>query len=354
MTLKTVTVNAEDLIREVKWMSRLKDTTSPAGSTMQVRILLGALQLRRTDLDQYRESLITGSGADQSCIEVDTELLMDVIKLHRRDRALVGIDDDRLVIQVGGQIIRVKGLTPGKFPEWPVFERDKERMAAVGARKLARVMTSLASDDLLPVLSNVSFDSGAMYTTDRFRMTRVVYDTDGFTALVPATALRAFSSGDGMAIIATGIGSVANQTDIPMVRVSSGGRSVVVRIPDGSFPNVERLIPESPTTRVMMHRDALIAAASGQRTVLKLDGTNLTATGSDQKGDIEIEKSVKVTPLGESSAFTATLMTKYLTDCLKAMNSGTVLFEATEPDKPLAFSDVDQATMHLVMPIRPS
>ena len=47
-------------------------------------------------------------------------------------------------------------------------------------------------------------------------------------------------------------------------------------------------------------------------------------------------------------------MTKYLTDCLKAMNSGTVLFEATEPDKPLAFSDVDQGTMHLVMPIRPS
>ena len=352
--MKTVTVNAEDLIREVKWMSRLKDTTAPASSVMQVRILLGALQLRRTDLDQYRESLIVGRGADQSCIEVDTGLVMDVIKLHKLDRALVGIDEDRLVIQVGGQVIRVKGVTPGKFPEWPVFERDKERSAAVGSRKLTRVMTSLSTDENLPVLGNVAFDNGAMYTTDRFRMTRILYDTGGFTVLVPATALRAFSSGDGMAIIATGTGSVAKQTDIPMVRVSSGGRSVFVRIPDGEFPNVERLIPESPTTRVMLHRDALLAAASGHRTVLKMDGGVLTAVGSDEKGDIEIEKSIKGTPIGESASFTATLMTKYLTDCLKAMNSGTVLFEATEPDKPLAFSDVDQSTLHLVMPIRPS
>ena len=350
--MKTVTVNAEDLIREMKWMSKLKDTAAPGGNIMQVRILLGALQLRRTDLDQYRESLITGNGADQSCIEVDTELVMDVMKLHKRDRAIVSIDEDRLVIQVGGQIIRVKGSEPGKFPEWPVFTRDKERMAAVGARKLTRVMTSIASDDTLPVLANVAFDGGAMYTTDRFRMTRVLYDTDGFTALIPASALRAFSSGDGMAIITTGTGSVAKQTDIPMVRVASGGRSVVVRIPDGDFPNVERLIPESPTTRVMLHRDVLLSAASGHRTVLKLDGTTLTAIGSDQKGEVEIEKSVQVTPIGESAPFTTSLMTKYLTDCLKAMNSGTVLFEATEPDKPLVFSDVDQATLHLVMPIR--
>lgn len=353
--MKTVTVNAEDLIREVKWMSRLKDAASPASSTMQVRILLGALQLRRTDLDQYRESLITGRGADQSCIEVDTGLVMEVMKLHgKRDVASVSIDEDRLVIQVGGQIIRVKGLGPSEFPEWPVFTRDKERMSAVSAKKLTHAMTSLASDDTLPILTNVSFDNGAMYTTDRFRMTRVIYDTGGFTALVPSVALRAFSSGSGMAIVTTGTGAVGNQTDIPMVRVSSGGRSVVVRIPDGDFPNVERLIPESPAVKVMLHRDALLAAASGDRTVLKLDGTTLTAIGSDQKGDVEIEKSVQVTPIGESGPFTATLMTKYLTDCLKAMNSGTVLFEATEPDKPLAFSDVDQATMHLVMPIRPS
>ena len=353
-SMKTVTVNAEDLVREVKWMTRLKPSAAPASNIMQVRILLGALQLRRTDLDQYRESLIKGSGADQSCIEVDTELVMEVMKLHKQGRALVGIDEDRLVIQVSGQIIRVKGVTSQKFPEWPVFERDKERSATVGARKLSRVMTSLSKDDLLPILGNVSFDSGAMYTTDRFRMTRVVYDTDGFTALVPSVALRAFSSGDGIAIVATGNGAVAEQTDIPMVRVSSGGRSVVVRIPDGDFPNVERLIPESPTTKVMLQRQSLLSAASGQRTVIKVEGAKMTVIGSNQDGDVEIEKSITITPFAESEPFTVSLLTRYLTDCLGAMNSGMVLFEATEPDKPLVFSDVDQGTMHLVMPVRPS
>lgn len=352
--MKTVTVNADDLVREVKWMTRLKPCSAPGSNIMQVRILLGALQLRRTDLDQYRESLIKGNGADQSCIEVDTELVMDVMKLHRQGQALVGIDDDRLVIQVSGQVIRIKGVTSQKFPEWPVFERDKERAATVGARKLARAMTSVGQDDILPILANVSFASGAMYTTDRFRMTRVVYDTDGFTALVPSVALKAFSSGDGMAIITTGNGSVAGQTDIPMVRASSGGRSVVVRIPDGDFPNVERLIPESPTTKVMFHRELLLSAASGHRTVIKVDGTTMTVSGSNQDGDVEIEKSITITPIAESEPFTVSLLTRYLTECLKAMNSGLVLFEATEPDKPLAFSDVDQATMHLVMPIRPS
>lgn len=353
-SMKTVTVNAEDLVREVKWMTRLKPSAAPASNIMQVRILLGALQLRRTDLDQYRESLIKGTGADQSCIEVDTELVMDVMKLHKQGRALVGIDEDRLVIQVSGQIIRIKGVTSQEFPEWPVFERDKERSAAVGARKLFRAMTSVSKDEVLPILGNVSFESGAMYTTDRFRMTRVIYDTDGFTALVPSVALRAFSIGDGLAIITTGNGAVAGKTDIPMVRVSSGRRSVVVRIPDGDFPNVERLIPESPTTKVTFHRDTLLAASSGQRTTIKVDGTTMTVTGSNQDGDVEIEKSITVTPIAESGPFTVSLLTQYLVDCLKAMNSGLVLFEATEPDKPLAFSDVDQATMHLVMPVRPS
>lgn len=350
--MKTVTVNAEDLVREVKWMTRFRPSAAPSSNIMQVRILLGALQLRRTDLDQYRESLITGRGADQSCIEVDTELVMEVMKLHKQGQALVGIDEDRLVIQVSGQVIRVKGVASQKFPEWPVFERDKERAANVGARKLTRAMTSVSKDEVLPILGNVSFDNGAMYTTDRFRMTRVIYDTSGFTSLVPSAALQAFSSGEGMAIITTGKGSVAGQTDIPMVRVSSGGRSVVVRIPDGDFPNVERLIPESPTTKVMLHRDSLLAAASGHRTVIKVDGTTMTVVGSNEGGDVEIEKSIKITPIAESEPFTVSLLTRYLTECLRAMNSGLVLFEATEPDRPLAFSDVDQSTMHLVMPIR--
>lgn len=350
--MKTVTVNAADLVREVKWMSRLKPSAAPGSNVMQVRILLGALQLRRTDLDQYRESLLIGSGADQSCIEVDTELVMDVMKLHKQGQALVGIDEDRLVIQVSGQIIRVKGVTSQKFPEWPVFDRDKERAATVSARKLARVMTSISKDGMLPVLENVSFDNGAMYATDRFRMTRVIYDTEGFSALVPSIALQAFSSGDGMAIITTGNGSVAGQTDIPMVRVASGGRSVLVRIPDGDFPNVERLIPESPTTKVMLRRDDLLSAATGHRVSIALEGTTMKVAGSNQDGDVEIEKSITVTPIAESKSFEVSLLTKYLTECLKAMNSGLVLFEATEPDKPLAFSDADQATMHLVMPIR--
>lgn len=350
--MKTVTVNADDLVREVKWMSRLNPGAAPTGVIMQVRILLGALQLRRTDLDQYRESLITGTGADQSCIEIDTELIMDVMKLHKQGQAVVSIDEDRLVIQVSGQIIRVKGVPSQEFPEWPVFERDKERSAAVGAKKLSRVMTSAGKDDLLPILGNVAFDNGAMYATDRFRMTRVVYDTTGFTALVPAAVLRSFSSGDGMAIVATGNGSVAGQTDIPMVRVSSGGRSIVVRIPDGDFPNVERLIPESPATKVMLSRDRLLEAANGQRVTINVNGATMTVVGSNEDGDVEIEKSIKIIPIAESGPFTTTLLTRYLTDCLKAMNSGSVLFEATEPDKPLAFSDVDQATMHLVMPIR--
>lgn len=350
--MKTVTVNADDLVREVKWISRLRPNAAPASNIMQVRILLGALQLRRTDLDQYRESLIVGSGADQSCIEVDTELIKEVVKLHKLGAATVSIDEDRLVIQVSGQIIRVKGVTSQPFPEWPVFERDKERAAAIGARKLTRAMTSVGRDGMVPVLENVSFDNGATYTTDRFRMTRVIYDTAGFTGLVPAAALQAFSSGDGMAIITTGNGAVAGKTDIPMVRVSSGGRSVLVRIPDGDFPNVERLIPDSPTTKVMLHRDNLLSAATGDRTVIKVEGNTMTVTGSNKDGDVEIEKSIPITPIAESKPFTTTLLTKYLTECLAAMNSGLVLFEATEPDKPLAFSDADQATMHLVMPIR--
>lgn len=348
--MKTVTVDAADLATEIKWMTKLGSSTPPAG-VVQVRILLGALQLRRTDLEQYRESLIPGQGADQSCIEVDTVRFSDLMK-GERGPATVGIDGDHLSIQLPNRILRINSVE-ADFPEWPVFERGKERAAVLGAKQLSRALTSVTTDDTLPALTNAYFEKGVIYTTDRYRMTRVIYDTDGLTALVPAQALRSFTSGNRVVTVKTGLGSQFGTTDIPMVQMSSGGRTVTVRIPDHSFPQVEHLIPVSPDIKVMFRRSQLIAAASGEYVTLIVDGNSMRVVSSSSDKVVEIEEKIEVTPLVESAdPFTITLRTKYLHDCLRTMASGLALLEATGPLKPLMFSDISGTTNHLIMPYR--
>ena len=347
-----LTIDVAILAAEAAWLARLKPGPgfNTVTSAVQVSTLVGGLQLRRTDFDQHRETVIPAAGGGQATVIVEANKLASLLK-GAVGNAVIDIDDSGLSIGEATRTVRLKSLG-GELPAWPSFTPTGEG-AVVGAKQLARVLTSIGTDDTLPMLTVVAFDGGSMVTTDRFRMTRVHYAAAGFTTLVPGAVAHAFASGNEVVTVEPGTGSA----DEALVRLSCGGRSVIVGVPDVSFPNWRHLIPADPPISVMVRRDDLRDAAGGVNVVITVSDTAIVVCSTDADGDVEVEQVVPMLGpimVGDDAVlpFTVKLRTKYLAECLRSITCGAVRFQATAADKPVMVTDVGGAELHLIMPIR--
>lgn len=346
---RTLKIDATVLAHEAAWMAKLRTggAFNQVTEAVQVAAVLGALQLRRTDFEQCRETVIPAEGVGQDVVTVNAAKLAALLK-GAIGTALVDVSDSGLSIEHAGRTVRIKA-TDDEFPAWPSFTPTDEA-ALLGAQQIARVLTSVGTDDTLPALTAVAFEGGAMVTTDRYRLTRITYADSGFTTLVPGMALRAFASGNELVRVEPG---KHENTDQALVRLSSGGRSIVIPTPDCTFPQWRSLIPTNPPLSLMLRRNDLIAAAGGENVVITVENKRMVVCSVDKDGDVEIEQSVSMTMLeGTDSPFTVKLRTKYLTECLRGITCSAVRFRATAPTKPVMLTDVGGSDLHLIMPIK--
>jgi DNA polymerase-3 subunit beta len=348
-----LTVSAEELAAEAAWMARLKPGNgfNTVTQSVEVTTLLGAIRLRRTDFDQFRETVISAEGAGQDVITVDATKLAALLK-KAFGSAEISIDGSHLQITLANRVVRLRSTKHDVFPDWPRF-KPTEEPSMVSGRQLARLLTSIGTDVDLPMLTVVSVEGGEMVATDRYRMTRIVYDESGFNALVPGAVLQPFAgSTDAITLVP---GKDAG-TDQPLVLASSGGRSVVAPIPDVQFPKWRQLIPETWDANVLLRRDDLIAAAQqGDNVVLTMkDNDMMQVTATDDNEDAEITQVLAVTTMeAPRSPLSVKLKSKYLIEGLRALGSGAVRLKANDPVKPIALEDVGSTDLHLIMPIKP-
>lgn len=347
-----LTVNAQALADEVAWMARLKPGSgfNTLTNTIQVTTLLGAIQLRRTDFDQFRESVVPATGGGQASITVDANKLRDQLR-RATGAAIITIDDGWLSIGMKDETIRL-GDRKAEYPGWPQFAATADP-AIVGAGQLTRALTSVGHDDTLPVLTAVAFDGGAMVSTDRFRLSRVVYDKKGFNAMVPGGALAAFASGN--TVVTVEPGTLADGKT-PMVRVHGGGREIITHPVDAQFPKWRALIPDETAVNVMVRREELLAAVQSEKVTLTIDADASMRVVSSDGEDLEIIREVAVTVLGGEAElpFTVQFNAKLMTECLRNVTGGMIQLGANTAAKPVLLRDVgeDDADLHLLMPIR--
>lgn len=349
---RSLKVAADTLADELGWMAKLRAGSgfNPVTGCVQITAVVGALQLRRTDFEQFRETVIPVEGAGQSAVTVDTAKLAALLK-GASGPATVDVGDTGLSVGLAGRTVRLRATGNDEFPPWPGFE-PTATPAVLGAPQLARALASVGLDEALPALTGVAFDGGAMVTTDRFRLTRIVYAKSGFTALVPGTAVRAFASGTDVVTVEPG---KRRDTGEPLVRLSSGGRSVVAPMLDCEFPKWRPLIPDEDalSLSVLLRRDDLLAAAQGEQVTLTVDDDDtmlVCATSSD--GDVEVTEQIAVSVIRADGPFTVKVSTRLLTGCLRAVGCGAVRLQASAPDKPVMLTDAGESDTHLIMPTR--
>lgn len=349
---RSLTVSTEMLAAEATWIGRLKPPAgafNSAPSAVEVTTLLGAVQLRRTDFEQYREAVIPAEGAGQATITVNAAKLAAQLR-KATGPAVVEITDGWLEIVMPSHTVRLRDIK-AELPDWPQFKGAGEP-AVVGARQLARVLTSVETSVDLPMLTVVSFDKGQMIATDRYRLTRIVYGKSGFNALVSGAVLQAFADDDNVVTIE--LGSLVDSPKTSMVQVSSGGRSIIAPTSDQTFPKWRQLIPDEWAVTIMAPREQLLAAVQAESVSFAINDDGTLQIRSSDGEDLEIIRDLGVTVLhGSRSEFVVKLRTKYLTEALRAVPGGQVRMSVNGPEKPVLVQDVsDGGDMHLVMPIR--
>lgn len=342
-------VSDDALSPAVAWLAKMP-TTIPETAVIQVTSLLSAVMLRRTCFERYQEAVIPAQGVGQASIIVDAKKLEAALKTVT-GRLVITIDDGTLSIADGERTARLKTADEAvEFPRWPQFEgRGK---AAINSREMVQVLTAVGVDESLPQLMTVAFDEGTMVATDRFRLSAISYSQDGFTGTVPASVLRPFAKVDTAVFVEAGT-SVGDPDD--WVELRSGMRTVTAPMPEAEFPKWRGLIPEDPPLRVLLPKEALYGAVSGDEVSFTIAGEVMRVTSASD--GIETEQQIKLfqTVRNElDGPLKVHIRSKYVKDALRALNSGLVMFEATSADKPVMFRDISEKDLHLVMPVRQS
>lgn len=337
-------IDAEEFAREINWLSKMP-AIEPTSAVIQITAVVGAVVMRRVSDEQYRESTVQAVGGDQASITVAVNKLLDALKVLAGTLALV-INDDGLSLESSERKVTLRSAKDAvEFPAWPQFTRSGVEVLLPDS--LTQVLTSVGSDDNIPVLKNVAFDGGTMVSTDRHRLTRVVYGEDGFTGHVPATALRAFSKADTAVFVESG--AVDGQ---PWVQLRSNSRHCIMPMPDVSFPNWRKLIPENELVKVAFDRNQLLKAIAGDEVSLTVDGDSIIIVSESDDMRTEQRVALSKTIVNKSDGpVTVTISSKYVKDSLRGLGTKLTMLGITDRTSPVVFSDFTN-TLHLVMPIK--
>lgn len=336
-------VHHDALTPEVAWLAKMTTGPAPASALIRVTALLGALVLRRTDLEMFQESVLPVEGAAQATILVEAENLRTALKSVSGPLVLT-VNDDELIVKSKTSTARIKAAVV-EYPIWPEFEPTAEKVA-IGGPQLARVLTSAGTDDAVPQLMAVAFDAGSMVTTDRFRLSRSTYGPSEFKAMAPSAALKAMAKRDGVVYVDPGLVNGAN-----WIELSSGGRTVLAPMPEQELFKWKHLVPADPSVRVALRKSDLLAAAGGDEVTITVSSDSV-AVVSHSEG-IEVERTIEpVQMIEHRQDLSVRLRSKYLTEALRGISSGLVLLEGDSINKPVVLQDIGEIDLHLIMPVR--
>jgi len=234
----------------------------------------GILTLTASNLEIALSASVPASHVQRGTTTVPARLFGDfVAKLPRSETRLEQTSGHGLKVTCEHSTATLRGIEPEKFP--PVPEAPEAPILTLPAAVLKRVLTltdyAIAKDGSRPVLATLHLQAdGRQHLTaqaaDGFRLARYQVELPKAVAaldvLLPRGAAvelaRLLPDAGDVAVSVLGPKGHANQLvfrvpgDIPV--------TLVARLSEGQFPDLQRVIPGETSTNVTVERAALLAA----------------------------------------------------------------------------------------------
>jgi DNA polymerase-3 subunit beta len=334
------------------------------------------LKLSATNLELGITCWIGARVDEAGAITIPARLLTDFVNSLPAEPIDMNVDErsQSLHLQCGPYTADMKGMDATDFPILPAidggvqFTLDPDQFRDM----VTQVSIAAATDESRPILTGVLVDADpdsgqlTLAAADGFRRSVRAAAIPGDLAepihvIVPAKALVELSR------VST------DQTEPIHVALSSSGNQMLFRLQDvdvvsqliqGNFPDYNKIVPESFTTRAVVNtrsllnatriasyfaRDAANVVRMGFRPGNGAEGGVLEVSAqAAEVGENESELEAAVDGGGLEIAFNA----KFLMDVLNVTGTDQVALELTTSSSPGVFKPVDDSGFtHVIMPM---
>lgn len=307
----------------------------------------GELHLTAYDLDLGIHATIAAAVTTPGTAVVPHRMLSEIVS-RLSDAVSLAVDGERLTLTAAGGSYSLSVAAADDFPGLPAVKATKAAPLDLSGHLVA-VLPSASADASKQLLTGVHLVAdGAqlrLEATDGHRLAVRTMDSDvaALDVVIPARTLQLVRQS---ATIATDKAHAA-------ITLADGTR-IISRILDGTYPNVQALIPATFKTELTVNREALLHSL--ERVAIIADQHN---------GVVKLESSAKALKLSaeaetnsgvESVACTGKLPAMaanahYLIDGLRSLDGETITISANEATTPVVLTGATGQT-YLVMPVQ--
>lgn len=324
------------------------------------------LRITTSSLETTETVWVSGKILEEGGLCVPARVFTELVASLPQDTVVLTSDEATLSIQSGGYNATIPGLSKNEFP--PLDTKKPKKTAELSGEgfvdDLERVLYAAATDESRPLLSGVRIikigEELIVAATDGYRLSvkKIRHkNVPDLNMVVPAKALseivRVYKETKEQEALEL------YQSDDGQLVFLLGDTELRTRIIDGQYPNYEKIIPRSHTTRALFDTGELTKAAKSAsifakdnaniiRLVINKDGAVLSASAPGA-GENKIELSAVVEGEGGEIAFNG----RFLLDYLSHTHEDQIVFEMTGSLNPGAFTTPkDDSYLHIIMPVR--
>ncbi len=326
----------------------------------------GRLKVTATNLEVTETAWVGAKVEKEGGICVSSRLLSEFVLTLPQDTVHMTVQDGSLLVACNGFRATIPGVSAKEFPPVPSVEKkDKsplEKEMIIDA--LHRVLFAAATDEGRPLLTGVRIirreDEVVIAATDGYRLSvkrLKMAQKSPLDLIVPARALsevlKVGQEEKGAEVLAMTTPEDGQLTFI------IGDTEIHTRLIDGEYPNFEKIIPTTHTTRALIDKEKLVRAvksaaifARDNANIVRFHIENQTLTVSantPQIGENAIDLEAKIDGEGGDVAFNSRFLLEFLTN----FSEDELLFEMTGSLNPGVFKPVkDDSYVHIIMPVR--
>ena len=371
-----VTVLQENLAHGLSIVSRAVSprSTLPVLANVLVATDEGRLRLSATNLELGITCWIGAKIVEEGSTTVPARTFTDLVATLPSDQVEMSLNvrNQKLNVRCGSSNTDINCIDSQEFPPMPVPDLTEGIPLNVTELKemIQQVAFAASSDEARPVLT------GVLLTTQGNQLT--LQAADGFRLSIRKAELSSTPSRPIKAIIPARalaeLGRIASDGETTVTMVLPSGRGQVIfhmkdvelvsQLIEGSYPDLEQVIPRSHQTRSVISTPAILKACK-QAEIFAREGSHIariqiTPGADNQPGTVEISGQSEETGFNqtvidaniEGKQLLIAFNVRFLRELLDVVKTANVILETNIETTPGVFRPAGEDNfLHVIMPM---
>ncbi len=367
-----IQVLQEDLIKALNTSSHFVSTKPQLPILGNFLLEVGNLKLgiRATNLEMSVSSTIGAKIEKEGSVAIPAKTFLEIISNLRNGPVSLILEKEQLIVENADFKGQLTTNPVNDFPKIPNVIDSKKSFTLESSKlidTLSEILFSCSQDETRPILTGVLFifkdKKITLVSSDGFRLSKkeislekaLSSKIEGKKIVIPRSSLielTKIAKEEKLLIFEL-------KEDENQLIIKIGETFVTSRLIEGEFPNFEKIIPSSSTTRVFLSKEDLKRAIKLSSVFARADGGVVKITINEDSVQISSQNAAvgkdvsKVEAKVEGGILDISFNFKFLEEFLNQVEGEGVEINLTDSVSPAIFVDPkNKEFLHLIMPVR--